>query len=75
MLAAIDKDKISLVSGIAQDVSKQIHAGDLMGFVASQLNGKGGGRHDMAQGGGTNIQALPEAINSVFGWVEEKLNN
>ena len=75
ILAAIDKDKIFLVSGITQDISRQIHAGDLMGFVASQLDGKGGGRHDMAQGGGTNIKALPEAVNSVFGWVEEKLNS
>jgi alanyl-tRNA synthetase len=44
-----------------------------MQFVASQLDGKGGGRRDMAQGGGTNIIALPEVMSSVFVWVKEKL--
>jgi alanyl-tRNA synthetase len=46
-----------------------------MEFVVSQMDGKGGGRHDMAQGGSSNAEALPEAINSVFGWIEKKLSD
>ena len=73
ILAVIQEEKISLVSGLTKGIPEIIHAGDLMQFVASQLDGKGGGRRDMAQGGGTKINALPEAMNSVFDWVTEKL--
>ena len=73
ILAVIQEEKISLVSGLTKGIPEIIHAGDLMQFVASQLDGKGGGRRDMAQGGGTKINALPEAMNSVFDWVKEKL--
>tara|TARA_B110000444_G_scaffold147266_1_gene137718 strand:- start:286 stop:2886 length:2601 start_codon:yes stop_codon:yes gene_type:complete len=75
ILAVPNKDKIVLVSGLTQGVPKSVHAGKLMEFVATQLGGKGGGRRDMAQGGGINIDALPEAIKSVFGWIEEKLSD
>jgi alanyl-tRNA synthetase len=75
MLATVNKGKVSLVSGATQDVSKHLHAGELMEFVVSQMDGKGGGRHDMAQGGSSNAEALPEAINSVFGWIEKKLSD
>ena len=74
ILAAPGDDKVALVAGVTQDVTDRVKAGELMQFVATQLGGKGGGRPDMAQGGGTDVQALPAAIDSVFSWVEEKLS-
>ena len=74
ILAAPGADKVALVAGVTKDVTDRVKAGELMQFVATQLGGKGGGRPDMAQGGGTDIAALPGAIDSVFGWVEAKLN-
>jgi len=53
----------------------KIKAGDLMKFAAEPLGGKGGGRPDMAQGGGTNPEKLPEVLESVYGWVESQLSN
>jgi len=75
VLATASGDKVALVSGVTQDVTDRVKAGELMQFVAAQLGGKGGGRPDMAQGGGTDVAALPDAINSVFDWVEKKLGN
>lgn len=74
LLAAPGDDKVALVAGVTKDVTDRVKAGELMQFVAAQLGGKGGGRPDMAQGGGTDIAALPEAIDSVFNWVEAKLD-
>lgn len=74
ILAVPGDDKVALVAGVTQDVTDRVKAGELMQFVATQLGGKGGGRPDMAQGGGTDVQALPAAIDSVFSWVEEKLS-
>lgn len=74
ILAAPGDDKVALVAGVTQDVTDRVKAGELMQFVAAQLGGKGGGRPDMAQGGGTDVQALPAAIDSVFNWVEKKLS-
>ena len=51
----------------------RVKAGDLVGFVAGQVGGKGGGRPDMAMGGGNDAQALPAAVASVQGWVDERL--
>ncbi|CAB3899030.1 alanine--tRNA ligase [Achromobacter deleyi] len=65
--------KISVVGGVTADLTDRIKAGDLVGFVASQVGGKGGGRPDMAMGGGTDIAALPAAIASVQKWVDERL--
>ncbi len=73
LLAAIEGDKAALVAGVTQDITGRVKAGDLMGYVASQLDGKGGGRPDMAQGGGTNLAALDSALASVVPWVQEKL--
>lgn len=73
ILAAPGDDKVALVAGVTQDLTDRVKAGELMQFVATQLGGKGGGRPDMAQGGGTDVKALPAAIDSVFNWVEEKL--
>ncbi len=74
ILAAPGDEKVALVAGVTKDVTDRLKAGELMQFVATQLGGKGGGRPDMAQGGGTDIAALPKAIDSVFSWVEAKLN-
>ncbi|CAB3697159.1 alanine--tRNA ligase [Achromobacter kerstersii] len=65
--------KISVVGGVTADLTDRIKAGDLVGFVASQVGGKGGGRPDMAMGGGTDLAALPAAIAGVQKWVDERL--
>ena len=71
LLAAQSADgKISLVAGVTADVTGKVKAGDLVGFVAGQIAGKGGGRPDMAMGGGTDAAALPAALASVPAWVE-----
>jgi len=73
LLAARSTDgKISLVGGVTADLSGKIKAGDLVGFVAGQIGGKGGGRPDMAMGGGTDLAALPGALSGVKGWLEAK---
>lgn len=73
LLAAISADgKISLVAGVTADLSNKIKAGDLVGFVAGQLGGKGGGRPDMAMGGGTDVKALSASLASVKAWIESK---
>jgi alanyl-tRNA synthetase len=74
LLAATSADgKISVVAGVTADWSGKVKAGDLVGFVAGQIGGKGGGRPDMAMGGGTDAQALPSALAGVKAWVEAKL--
>ena len=65
VLAAHDGEKVSLVAGVTKDLTGQVKAGDLIRELATQLGGKGGGRPDMAQGGGTDIAALPQAIAAV----------
>ena len=71
LLAAQSADgKISVVAGVNADVCGKVKAGDLVGHVAGQIGGKGGGRPDMAMGGGTDAAALPAALASVQGWVE-----
>jgi alanyl-tRNA synthetase len=73
VLASADGEKVSLIAGVTQDLIARVKAGELVNFVASQVGGKGGGRPDMAQAGGTNASALPQALASVRGWVEERL--
>ena len=74
LLAARSADgKISLVGGVTADLSGTIKAGDLVGFVAAQVGGKGGGRPDMAMGGGTDLAALPTALADVQAWVESRV--
>ncbi|MBO1110718.1 alanine--tRNA ligase [Bordetella petrii] len=74
LLASAGGDgKISLVGGVTADLTSRVKAGDLVGFVAGQVGGKGGGRPDMAMGGGSDAQALPAAVASVQGWVDERL--
>ncbi|SER38624.1 alanyl-tRNA synthetase [Nitrosomonas sp. Nm51] len=73
VLAAVDVDKVVLIAGVSNDLTKQIKAGELVNFVAQQVGGKGGGRPDMAQAGGTQPDQLPAALESVAGWVEGKI--
>ena len=73
LLAARSADgKISVVAGVTPDVATKVKAGDLVGFVAGQIGGKGGGRPDMAMGGGTDVAALPGALASVTAWVQAR---
>ena len=65
--------KVSLIAGVSKDVTDRVKAGELIGMVAQQVGGKGGGRPDMAQAGGTDAAALPAALASVKGWVSAKL--
>lgn len=73
VLAAVSDDKISLVAGVTSDLVGKVKAGDIVGQVASQVGGKGGGRPDMAMGGGSDVAALPQALSQVRPWVEQKL--
>jgi hypothetical protein len=69
VLAASEGEKVSLIAGVTQDLIAKVKAGELVNFVALQVGGKGGGRPDMAQAGGTNPKGLPDALASVKGWV------
>jgi alanyl-tRNA synthetase len=73
VLAAVDGDKVSLIAGVTADATSRIKAGELVNFVAQQVGGKGGGRPDMAQAGGTNPAALPGALAGVVDWVKKNL--
>jgi len=73
VLGTASGGKVSLVAGVTKDQTSVMKAGDLIKFVAEQVGGKGGGRPDMAQAGGKDPAALPAALNSVEGWVREKL--
>jgi len=74
MLAAVEGDKISLVASVTKDATSKVKAGDLMRYMAEQVGGKGGGRPDMAQGGGTDLAALPAALASVAEWVKQQVS-
>lgn len=73
VLATVVERKVSLIAGVSKDVTDRVKAGELIGMVAQQVGGKGGGRPDMAQAGGTDAAALPAALASVQGWVSAKL--
>jgi alanyl-tRNA synthetase len=73
LLSAVSDGKVALVAGVTADLTGKVKAGELVNFVAQQVGGKGGGRPDMAQAGGTNPAALPQALAAVKEWVEAKL--
>ncbi|WP_457669323.1 alanine--tRNA ligase [Thiolapillus sp.] len=73
VLAAVKDGKVSLVAGVTKDRTDKVRAGDLVKMVAEQVGGKGGGRPDMAQAGGSNPEALPQALASVETWTRERL--
>jgi alanyl-tRNA synthetase len=72
VLGTAQGEKVSLIAGVTDDLTKRFKAGELVNFVASQVGGKGGGRPDMAQAGGNDPAALDGALRSVAGWVGEK---
>ena len=73
ILLASATDKVALIAGVTADATAKVKAGDLVNFVATQVGGKGGGRADMAQAGGTDVAALPAAMASVHAFVSAKL--
>ncbi|NIY48551.1 alanine--tRNA ligase [Cedecea colo] len=73
VLATVSEGKVSLIAGVSKDVTDRVKAGELVGMVAQQVGGKGGGRPDMAQAGGTDAAALPGALSGVEAWVATKL--
>ena len=73
IISTVVNGKVSLVAGVTKAETTKIKAGDLLKHVAEQIDGKGGGRPDMAQGGGNNADALPKALESVKSWVEGQM--
>ncbi|MCG9785687.1 alanine--tRNA ligase [Vibrio mediterranei] len=72
-IANVADGKIGLIAGVTKDLTGKVKAGDLVKMVAEQVGGKGGGRPDMAQAGGSDVEALPEALKSIRTWLEERL--
>jgi alanyl-tRNA synthetase len=73
VLSSVADGKVTLIAGVTGDLTARVKAGELVNHVAQQVGGKGGGRPDMAQAGGTDVAALPSALQSVRGWVEQRL--
>ena len=73
LLAAVNDGKVSLCAGVSKALTGKVKAGDLVKFAAEQVGGKGGGRPDLAQAGGTDVAKLPEVLNSAKDWVGAKL--
>jgi alanyl-tRNA synthetase len=73
VLATVNEDKVQLIVGVTNNCTDKIAAGDLVNFVAQQVGGKGGGRRDLAQAGGTQPQALDKALSAVHQWIRERI--
>ena len=73
LLAAVNESKVSLIAGVTKDLTGKVKAGELVNHVASQVGGKGGGRPDMAQAGGSQPENVPAALESVTAFLEGKL--
>ncbi len=73
VLGCVQNKKVSLIAGVTKDLTNHIHAGELVNMVAQQVDGKGGGRPDMAQAGGTKPAYLQQALDSVPSWLEKRL--
>ncbi len=73
LLATSSDGKVNLIAGVTNDLTGKVKAGELVNLVAQQVGGKGGGRPDMAQAGGTQPEAVPAALQSVHSWLEERL--
>ena len=74
VLGAVSGDKVSLVAGVTADCTDRLKAGELVNLVAQRVGGKGGGRADMAQAGGTDPAGLPDALALVEPWVRQRLS-
>ena len=70
VLAVVSNNKVSLVSAVTKNLTDKYQAGNILNHVASQIGGKGGGRADMAQGGGTDVEKLAQALESVKEFIE-----
>ncbi|WP_305406208.1 alanine--tRNA ligase [Photobacterium leiognathi] len=73
LLGNVSDDKVGLIAGVTKDLVGKVKAGELVNLVAQQVGGKGGGRPDMAQAGGTDAAALPAALETVAPWLADKL--
>ncbi|MEK6211512.1 MAG: alanine--tRNA ligase [Pseudomonadota bacterium] len=73
VLGAVEGDKVTLIAGVTDDLTAKVKAGELVNYVAQQVGGKGGGRADMAQAGGTQPAKLPDALASVADWVKQRV--
>jgi alanyl-tRNA synthetase len=73
VLGTENDGKVSLIAGVTADLTARLKAGELVNFVAQQVGGKGGGRADMAQAGGTEPAKLAHALESVKNWVEQRV--
>ena len=73
VLAAVDGAKVQIAAGVTADSMGKVKAGELVNFVAQQVGGKGGGKPDLAMAGGTDASKLPVALDSVRGWVAERV--
>jgi alanyl-tRNA synthetase len=73
VLGSVSDGRVTLIAGVTSDLTGRVKAGELVNHVAQQVGGKGGGRPDMAQAGGTDPAGLPAALKSVLGWVEQRL--
>jgi len=73
LLATVNDDKVSLIAGVSANLTDKVHAGQLVGWAANQLGGKGGGRPDMAQAGGTDAAALPNVLSEALNYIKARL--
>ena len=73
LLGVATGEKVSLIAGVTKDLTQKVKAGELVNYVAQQVGGKGGGRPDMAQAGGSQPENLDSAIASVNEWLQERL--
>ena len=73
VLGSVSEGKVSLIAGVTRDLTDKVNAGDLVNFVAGQVGGRGGGRPDMARAGGSDVDALPGALESVNDYLKQRL--
>ena len=73
LVAGANNGKVTLIAGISKDLNDRLKAGELIGELSPLVNGKGGGRPDLAQGGGSNVEGIGPAMEAAYAWVEENL--
>ena len=73
LVAGANNGKVTLIAGVSQDLSEQLPAGKLMSEISPLVDGKGGGRPDLAQGGGNNVQGIAQAIEATYKWVDNAI--
>ena len=73
VLASNNGEKVTLIAGVSKDLTAKVNAGDLVNIAAAEVDGKGGGRPDMAQAGGSNPAAIPQALDAAKSWLQRQL--